>query len=240
MPSSAAVAVVLSDEERDELERWTRRRSSAQGLALRARIVLLAAAGLTNTQIAQRLGISRPPVTKWRRRFAEHRLDGLNDEPRPGRPRVIGDEQVEEVIVKTLESTPNHDEWLLQDLESIGGDRGVVLSRPPSPTIASAVGAQYYWILHVHPVALLGWIALLEGYPPETATIDRMAARTGYPPSAFRTLREHAELDIAHGDELFAVIDRLPLTEDQATIIGLNAMSSVQLLARALDEVTGG
>ena len=115
----------------------------------------------------------------------------------------------------------------------------VVLSRPPSPTIASAVGAQYYWILHVHPVALLGWIALLEGYPPETATIDRMAARTGYPPSAFRTLREHAELDIAHGDELFAVIDRLPLTEEQATIIGLNAMSSVQLLARALDEVTG-
>ena len=81
----------------------------------------------------------------------------------------------------------------------------------------------------MHPVALLGWIALLEGYPPETATIDRMAARTGYPPSAFRTLREHAELDIAHGDELFAVIDRLPLTEEQATIIGLNAMSSVQL-----------
>jgi hypothetical protein len=139
-----------------------------------------------------------------------------------------------------VEEERDHDEWLLQDLESIGVDRAAVLSRPPSPTIASAVGAQYYWILHVHPVALLGWIALLEGYPPETETIDRMAARTGYPPSAFRTLREHAELDIAHGDELFAVIDRLPLTEEQATIIGLNAMSSVQLLARALDEVTGG
>src|SRR3954467_8722759 len=106
MPSSTAAMVVLSDEEREQLERWTRRRSSAQALALRARIVLLAAEGLKNTEIAARLGISRPPVTKWRNRFVEHRLDGLSDEPRPGRPRRIGDEKVEEVIVKTLETTP--------------------------------------------------------------------------------------------------------------------------------------
>src|SRR3954468_21001161 len=106
MPSSTAAVVVLSDEERDQLERWTRRRTSAQALALRARIVLLAAEGLRNTEIAQRLGISRPPVTKWRNRFVEHRLAALSDEPRRGRPRVIGDEKVEEVIVKTLESTP--------------------------------------------------------------------------------------------------------------------------------------
>lgn len=106
MPNSAAAVVVLSDEERDQLERWTRRRSSAQALALRARIVLLAAEGLKNTEIAERLGISRPPVTKWRNRFVEHRLDGLTDEPRPGRPRMITDTQVEEVIVKTLETTP--------------------------------------------------------------------------------------------------------------------------------------
>jgi transposase len=106
MPSSTATVVVLSDEERDELERWTRRRSSAQALALRARIVLLAAEGLTNTQIAERVGSSRPPVTKWRNRFVERRLDGLSDEPRPGRPRTIADDKVEEVIVKTLETTP--------------------------------------------------------------------------------------------------------------------------------------
>src|SRR4051794_40637506 len=106
MPSSSAVQVVLSDDEREQLERWTRRRSSAQALALRARIVLLAADGLTNTQIAERLRLSRPPVTKWRNRFVEHRLDGLSDEPRPGRPRTIGDDKVEEVIVKTLEATP--------------------------------------------------------------------------------------------------------------------------------------
>src|SRR3954465_2591946 len=100
MPSPAAAEVVLSAEEREQLERWRRRRSSAQALALRARIVLLAADGLQNTEIAARLGISRPPVTKWRNRFVAQRLDGLSDEPR-GRPRTITDERVEEVIVKT-------------------------------------------------------------------------------------------------------------------------------------------
>ena len=68
--------------------------------------MLAAADGVTNTEIAERVGVSRPTVTKWRRRFAEHRLDGLVDEPRPGRPRTITDDKVEEVIVKTLETTP--------------------------------------------------------------------------------------------------------------------------------------
>src|SRR5689334_14070291 len=106
MPNPVAVALVLDDTERAELERWTRRRSSAQALALRARIVLLAAEGLKNTEIAERLGVNRNVAAKWRSRFAEHGLDGLTDEPRPGRPRTISDEKVEEVIVKTLETTP--------------------------------------------------------------------------------------------------------------------------------------
>jgi transposase len=88
------------------LESWTRRRTSAQALALRSRIVLLAADGLRNTEIAAELGIHRNAAGKWRARFLEHRLDGLTDEPRPGRPRTISDEQVEEVVIKTLETTP--------------------------------------------------------------------------------------------------------------------------------------
>ena len=106
MPSSVAVGIELTDDERAQLERWARRRTTAQALALRSRIVLLAAAGLKNTEIAEHLGTGRPMVTKWRKRFAEHRLDGLTDEPRPGRPRTITDAQVEEVIVRTLETTP--------------------------------------------------------------------------------------------------------------------------------------
>jgi transposase len=101
-----AVGIELSSDERAQLEAWARRRTSAQALAARSRIVLLAADGLNNTEIAQRLGVHRPMVRKWRGRFAEHRLDGLTDEPRPGQPRKITDAQVEEVIVKTLETTP--------------------------------------------------------------------------------------------------------------------------------------
>lgn len=106
MPSPVAVSVGLTEGERVQLESWSRRRTSSQALALRCRIVLAASEGLKNREIAERLGISATTVTKWRSRFAEHRLDGLLDEPRPGRPRTVRDEQVEEVIVKTLESTP--------------------------------------------------------------------------------------------------------------------------------------
>ena len=106
MPSSVLSPVELSAAERAQLESWTRRRTSAQALALRSRIVLLAAEGLTNVQVARELGIQRNTAAKWRSRFVEHRLEGLTDEPRPGQPRKISDAQVEEVIVKTLESTP--------------------------------------------------------------------------------------------------------------------------------------
>src|SRR5215210_5966254 len=106
MPPNVAVAIELSERERLQLEAWTRRRTSAQALALRSRIVLAAAEGLKNTEIAERLQINRAMAAKWRSRFAEQRLDGLTDEPRPGRPRTITDEQVDAVITTTLESTP--------------------------------------------------------------------------------------------------------------------------------------
>ena len=106
MPFPVAVGIELAESEREQLESWSRRHTSAQSLALRSRIVLAAAGGLKNTEIAQRLGVDIATVRKWRNRFAADRLDGLVDEPRPGQPRSITDEQVEEVIIKTLESTP--------------------------------------------------------------------------------------------------------------------------------------
>src|SRR3954453_1288212 len=106
MPVPVADAIELADDERAALEGFVRRRTSARGLAQRSEIVLEAAAGRTNTEIAARLRVSRPTVTRWRRRFAERRVDGLVDQPRPGRTRPISDEQVERVVVKTLETTP--------------------------------------------------------------------------------------------------------------------------------------
>src|SRR5437870_10389834 len=101
MPKRAEV--VLSDEEREVLERWARRPKNSQALALRCRIVLAAADGEPSNEIAARLGCSRQTVGRWRGRFATRRLDGLHDEPRPGKPRSIGDEEIERVITKTLE-----------------------------------------------------------------------------------------------------------------------------------------
>lgn len=100
--------VVLTDEEYEVLSGWARRRKTAQALAMRARIVLACAQGLSNTDVAAAEGVSLPTVGKWRRRFLAQRLDGLNDEPRPGGPRTITDEQVEQVIVATLERSPRN------------------------------------------------------------------------------------------------------------------------------------
>ena len=98
--------LVLTDEERTTLERWARRRTSSQALAERCRIVLACAQGRTNTEVAQRLGVARSTVIKWRSRFVARRLEGLVDEPRPGAPRKLTDEHIERVIVTTLETTP--------------------------------------------------------------------------------------------------------------------------------------
>src|SRR3546814_362845 len=114
-----AVLIELSEVERSDLEGLSRRRRTAQGLAQRAHIVLLAAAGLDNKAIAHRIGAVENTVGKWRRRFAEQRLDGLYDEPRSGRPREIGDDEVAETIRLTLETTPRRSEEHTSELQSL-------------------------------------------------------------------------------------------------------------------------
>ena len=106
MASPHAAAIVLSDAERAELQSWMRRRTSAAGLALRAKIVLAAADGGSNVELADRLELDRGTIRKWRNRFVQYRCDGLLDEPRPGRPRIVGDDQIEALITATLETTP--------------------------------------------------------------------------------------------------------------------------------------
>ncbi len=120
----------MSDEERETLQRWARRPKSAQSLALRCRIVLTAAEGATNNEVAERLGVHPATVSKWRRRFVERRLDGLADEPRPGAPRTITDAQVEEVIVKTLEETPpDATHWSTRSMAKATGMSQSAISR---------------------------------------------------------------------------------------------------------------
>ncbi len=101
-----AVRVVLDDEERETLERWARRPKSSQALAMRCRVVLGAAEGRSNKDVAAEVGCHPATVSKWRKRFAERRLGGLSDDPRPGPPRKITDEVIEDVLVRTLETLP--------------------------------------------------------------------------------------------------------------------------------------
>ena len=129
-PGISAQEVILSDDERETLERWARRPKSAQGLALRCRIVLASADGGTNTAIAGQLGVTQGTVRKWRDRFVEQRLDGLQDEPRPGAPRTVGDDAVEIVIVKTLEETPTDaTHWSTRSMATATGMSQSAVSR---------------------------------------------------------------------------------------------------------------
>jgi transposase len=130
MPYRRPSALVLSEAERDELEGWARRRRTAQSLALRARIVLRSSDGLSNTAIARELGIANHTVGKWRERFARQRVDGLLDEPRPGAPRRIGDEQVAALVDRTLSTRPEGaTHWSRRSMAAAAGMSATTVGR---------------------------------------------------------------------------------------------------------------
>ncbi|MDQ3677021.1 MAG: IS630 family transposase [Actinomycetota bacterium] len=122
--------LVLTRGDRSTLEQWTRRRTTAQALALRARIILRAATGHSNTVTARELRVTKPTVGKWRARFVRDGLQGLLDEPRPGVPRQISDAQVEHVITTTLESTPRDaTHWSTRSMAKAAGVSQSAVSR---------------------------------------------------------------------------------------------------------------
>jgi hypothetical protein len=139
-------------------------------------------------------------------------------------------------FTKHIPEELHHDDWLLEDLEALGLDRDEILARPPSPTVAAVVGSQYYWIFHHHPVALLGYIAVMEGYPPSAGQIEYFVEKTGYPREAFRTMTKHAQLDPQHGAELDEMLDSLPLQPHHWSILGVSALQTVLLGTRAVEE----
>src|ERR1700737_849923 len=114
--------LIVSDEDRAILTRWTARRTTAQALALRSRIILRCATGAPNIVVAEELGVTDQTVCKWRGRFINKGVGGRRDEPRPGVPRKITDDQVEAVVVKTLESTPRDaTHWSVRSMAAATG-----------------------------------------------------------------------------------------------------------------------
>jgi transposase len=131
MPSPKPVPLELSDEERQVLTGWTRHRRTAQALALRSRIVWECAQGRSNCEVAASLAVSRETVRKWRARFVRDRVAGLTDEPRPGAPRTITDDQVERVITAAWEHKPPHNDthWSTRSMATATGMSQSAISR---------------------------------------------------------------------------------------------------------------
>jgi transposase len=173
--------VTLTDDERSKLAAWTRRPKTAQRLALRARIVLAAADGHTNTAIAADLRVTLPTVGKWRQRFLDRRLDGLTDEPRPGPPRTITDARVEEVVTKTLESKPtNATHWSTRGMARHTGLSQTAVSRiwrafglKPHRAGTFKLSADPYFVEKVRDVVGL----YLD--PPDRAVVLSVAEKSG-------------------------------------------------------------
>ena len=156
-PGRPAAAVILAPPERETLERWARRRTTAQALAMRARIVLACVSGRSNRVIAKDLGTNITLVTRWRSRFVERRLDGMLDEPRPGAPRRISDKTIESVITMTFPA----------------GSRPVISVRLQPITDAIAADATV-------EAEVKRWTTIANGTPNNTIAIavtDRIAAR---------------------------------------------------------------
>ncbi|GGY95915.1 hypothetical protein GCM10010327_27960 [Streptomyces nitrosporeus] len=135
-------------------------------------------------------------------------------------------------LAEHIREEEGHDAWLLEDLAAAGAAGEDALLPMPPPAVAALAGPQYYWIEHHHPVALLGYIAVLEGYAPAPGLTSRITAATGLPETALRTVREHAVLDTGHLDELYTLLDRLPLTRAQEADVTVSAMHSLDALTR--------
>ena len=133
-----------------------------------------------------------------------------------------------------------HDEWVLEDLDVLGVERTWALDPAPPRRLAEVVGAQYYWIRHHHPVALLGYILVLEGYPPSFGYVEAMIERSGLPRAAFRTMLGHAGADVDHVRELRALLDSLPLTDDQLSLVSTSALATAYGLTEVFDDLVAG
>jgi len=224
--------LVLSDEERETLQRWARRPKSAQSLALRCRIVLACAEGATNNEVAERVGVHSATVSKWRRRFVERRLDGLSDEPRPGAPRTVTDDDVERVIVKTLEETPaDATHWSTRSMAKATGMSQTAISRiwrafglKPHLTETFKLSTDPQFIDKVRDIVGLylnppdGALVLCVDEKSQIQALDRtapvLALRPGLPERRTHDYRRHgttnlyAALDVASGNVITDLTQR--------------------------------
>jgi hypothetical protein len=136
-----------------------------------------------------------------------------------------------------IEEEKDHDEWLLEDIESLGIAAADVFATTPSAAVVSLVGAQYFWMFHVHPVTIFGYLIVLEGYAPLTEQLEEIRINTGLPATAFRCLKSHADDDPGHIDALNRTLDDMPLTPEQTKFVALSAFHTIDAVASILEEL---
>ena len=139
-------------------------------------------------------------------------------------------------LLEHAEEETGHEEWLLEDLISLGIGRAQVLNRLPYTSVSSLVGSQYYMAAHVHPVAMLGYLAVLEN-PAAPEFLEGVAQRNHLPIESFSTLLKHARLDVGHVAEFDQMLDNLALTQKQRDVMTMSAISSVSYLEAFFEEV---
>ena len=166
------------------------------------------------------------PLMAEARRVA---LEGLEEDPTA--PLLAA------YLTDHIQEEANHDTWTLDDLESAGFDSSALLGQISLPDVAGMIGAQYYWIRHHHPLAVLGYIAILEGSPPSSTHIDRIHRETGLHQDLFRTYRMHGDFDPHHREELWSLIDRLPLSPEQTALMSISAFHTSHMFTTCLNKL---
>lgn len=152
-------------------------------------------------------------------------------------PRDSVSARLSEYYQRHLAEERDHPRWLLADLEALGVEHARACSAAPSPAVAALVGAHYVWVEYGHPVAALGHLAVLEGHPPSARELEQVRARTGLPREAFRFLFAHAEIDPCHAADLFGLLDELPLSPAQSSLVGLSALHTTGALSGVFAEL---
>ena len=159
-----------------------------------------------------------------------------------GDPQYAGEAALQgfaQYLQRHVPEETGHHRWVLDDGEAMGIERGAILARLPTESVAQLVGVQYYWIHHYNPIALAGYIATLEGNPPSVDWIEQVAARHRLPLQCFSSLLHHARLDLHHRQDLDDVLDSLPLSEDHLTLIGLSSLHTIRLLTEIMEGIAG-
>jgi len=162
-------------------------------------------------------------------------LECALEEARRLSPKCPVADQLKTYLTDHIAEEQGHDTRLLEDIEIL--ELSDKVRRVTPPDIVTKIGTQYYYIKHEHPVSILAYLAVIEGNPPTTKELDIVTRKMAIPKSSLRSLYEHAEIDAFHSEELWSLIDSLPLTSSHTEILGVNAMMAVDQAASAYESL---